>query len=548
MSQIPPSHRPFYISDLLTIFLLCLLIYLTPSFMRPIANPDEARYAEVAREMQVNEDYLNPKLNDVSYFDEAPLFLWAQASSIDTFGISRTSLRFPNVMFAIFGILITYHAARRVYGRRAGLISSAVLATSAFFYAFGNIATPDMALTVFTSAALFSFLAAYKEKESFVRRGLSFILFFIFSALALMSNGLEGIILPLSVILLFLCFTGPISFLKSLSKSDLFACILGFLAFCALALPWYILTNAPFLSESISNKQSEPWLFFALMPLGFLPWLVFLPRAIWNAAKEGWKKFKTENAESLFFIIWTIFVFSFFAFSKSKLVAYILPIYPAIAILVGSLIAKSWKMADNAKELYAERSIISFLGLIATASVMPIYFTLRVNSSFLYPESGLWLFALLAVIFLLGTGLIRIFLAKGFFKYSIVSTVLTMCFALFLFCPIAKHIQRASTEGFAKIIKTQRQNSERIILVNCTDEAQDLNLWMNEIASVCENNTIVSTNEKLSKVVKNEKVFIVASQYWVNNIYPQSGLELTELSSLGKLHLFTNKEKSDGGK
>ena len=91
----------------------------------PLSNPDEGRYAEIPREMVASGDYVTPRLNGVVYFEKPPLVYWTTAVCLKVFGSSEWSMRATPALFALFGVLVTYAAARRLHGRTAGLLAAA---------------------------------------------------------------------------------------------------------------------------------------------------------------------------------------------------------------------------------------------------------------------------------------------------------------------------------------------------------------------------------------------------------------------------------------
>src|SRR4051812_10225070 len=86
----------------------------------PLANPDEGRYAEIPREMIASGDWVMPHLNGVPYFEKPPLVYWCVALCEKVFGPSEWSVRIVPAVFGLWGVLFTYAAGRRLYGREAG--------------------------------------------------------------------------------------------------------------------------------------------------------------------------------------------------------------------------------------------------------------------------------------------------------------------------------------------------------------------------------------------------------------------------------------------
>src|SRR3954466_11120259 len=114
-----------------TIQLVVLVLVATAWFgsleLRGLFVPDEGRYAEIPREMLASGDWVTPRLNGVPYFEKPPLVYWCVAVSQQVFGLSEWSVRLVPALFGLWGVLFTYTAARRLYGRDAGLGAAVVL-------------------------------------------------------------------------------------------------------------------------------------------------------------------------------------------------------------------------------------------------------------------------------------------------------------------------------------------------------------------------------------------------------------------------------------
>lgn len=516
METLPPPRkgRP-RLADVAIIAILCMAFYFSLSFTRPLASPDEGRYSEIPREMAETGDWVTPRLNGVQYFYKPPLFYWMQATSIEALGVNRMSLRLPNSAMAVLGIVLTYLAAAWTYGRKAGLFSAAVLATTLFYYAMGNIITLDMTVSVFITGALFSFMLAWRERESAAKRGAFWISAFAFSALAVMTKGLIGILIPGCVAFLYLMLTGPVSSLRSVRKSDLAWWAAGLAVFAAIAVPWHVLAaaaNPPlegaegmfsknpegqgfawyyfinehflrYLDAETSHRYQPFWFFFAFAPVGFIPWIVLLPRAVRNAAAGGWAKLKASNPEFIFLCVWIAFVLLFFSISKSKLLPYILPIYPALAVIVGRLLAKVWDAPEKYR-LRPEAYTLVGLGFAAAVAVVPLFAHFSAKGKILNPESAMICFGALGIFLLCGSLVTLYFILKR--RPHAATFSLFAAIALFLFCfnPLGSHLQRPDTEEFAKIIMQKASPDAKIIASECYNEAQDLPVWLGRVISV----------------------------------------------------------------
>lgn len=313
---------------------------------RHISSPDEGRYIEIPREMVETGDYVLPRLNGVLYFEKPPLFYWLQASAIKLIGISEWSMRAWPALLGLFGCWMTYAVGARFYGRTAGVVSAAVLATTLLYYALARFVTIDMAESVFMAAALFAFLLSAEEEDEkrairWARAG------HVAAALAVLSKGLIGVLLPGLVGLLWIAMLGRWSFVRRA------LCPTGVLLFLAIAVPWHVLAamrNHDFLwfyfvhehlmrfTTDVHRRDGPFWYFFAVVAVGFLPWTGYLWHAVREALPSGWTT-RRERPVELYLLIWAGVIFLFFTLSSSKLPTYILPIFPPLALLVGRTLA-----------------------------------------------------------------------------------------------------------------------------------------------------------------------------------------------------------------
>lgn len=365
---------------------------------RPLSVPDEARYAEIPREMLVSHDFVTPRLNGVKYFEKPPLFYWLQAGSIKRLNplivrtestltkakreryagsISEWAVRLPNALVALLGCLLVYLAGRFLFERRAGLLSAIILASSLLYFVLARMVTLDMSLSFCLSGSLLAFLVAINSPPGLGRR---FLLYsaYSFSALAVLTKGLVGLLFPTMIIGLWILFTNQWRVLKSLYLPS------GFLLFLLIVLPWHILVqlkNSEFFqfyfieqqflrySTLIAQRYEPNWFFIPIFIAGFLPWVGFLVQAIVTHFPRNWQQFKERN-NYIFLLLWPGLIFIFFSFSQSKLIPYILPIFPALALLTGHYFSTHWQRSGNLKWGYLSIPFIWLcLGIIGLLSL-----------------------------------------------------------------------------------------------------------------------------------------------------------------------------------
>ena len=309
---------------------------------RDLWSPDEGRYAEIPREMLATGDFLTPRLNGVKYFEKPPLMYWLEAGAISVFGLNEWAARLWPALFALFGCLAVYFTGRALYSRRAGLFAAATLAISPLYAFMGGILTLDMALTAELTLAFCAFLLAVREPPGHRRRFL-FYGFYLSAALAVLTKGLVGIVIPAMVIGAWVVLLWEWGLLRRMYLPT------GLLLFLAVAAPWHVLVARAnpefahfyFIHEhferyltTVHNRYEPPWYFLPVLLAGMYPFSVFLPDALRNNLRGRWHARKTSG-DTWFLVLWSVLPFLFFSFSDSKLIPYVLPVWPPLALLVG---------------------------------------------------------------------------------------------------------------------------------------------------------------------------------------------------------------------
>jgi len=347
----------------------------------PLANPDEGRYAEIPREMLAAGDWVTPRLDGINYFEKPPLLYWCVALAEKILGPGEFALRLTPALFALGGVLLTYAAARRLHGRAAGLAGAIVLATSLLYFGVGQVIVLDTAVSVLMSATLFCFILGVREPPG-ARRRWFFYGLYASSALATLTKGLMGFLVTGAVMFLWLLVFNQWKRLRPLHLPG------GLALFLAIALPWHVLAaqrNPTWFHRYIvfehfgrftttAHGRYQPWWWFIPILLGGLfPWVGFLRAAMRDATCGRWaRRTESENADRWFLVTWAAFVFLFFSASHSKLAPYILPVFPALAVLIGAWIART--LENEPARLGMGLRIFGFMcGLLAVALVMVVF-------------------------------------------------------------------------------------------------------------------------------------------------------------------------------
>jgi len=330
--------------------ILCLLLgivffYKLGSY--PLFDLDEPRYAEAAREMLERNDWITPYFNYVVRFEKPVFFYWLIALAYQWFGVSEFSARFFSAVMASGTVFMVYGFGRYWISRQYGLISALILATSVLFIGIGRMSITDMTLTGWLAATSFClFMAAHKNLRWWLAAG-------FFSGLAVLTKGPVGLVVPGAIFTIYTLLTG--NFTRCLLNRWL---PLAILICLTVALPWYVLAyqanGQRFLDELFMNNvtrysdvvsgHKQPVYFYAIVLVaGFLPWTAFLPAALRQLAALG-KTHQTQVESKnyrylipLYAAVWTIFIFLFFTAGNTKLLTYILPLFPALALLTASV-------------------------------------------------------------------------------------------------------------------------------------------------------------------------------------------------------------------
>lgn len=378
--------------------LLVLLVGID-NMQRPLANPDEGRYSEISREMAQSGDWVTPRLNGIKYFEKPPLQYWASAASFKVFGESEFSARLYTALAGLLCLLCVGYTAWRLGSRESALISVGVLLASPYFLAMGGIVTLDTGLTAWTTLAVCAFLLAHAGPESERRRWM--LLAWGGMALAILSKGLIGIVFPSAVIFFHCLIHRDWALLKRLEW------LRGGALFLAITVPWHVAVSMAnpefahfyFVHEhferflSKAHRREEPWWFFwPILFGGFLPWALMLVPAAWS----GWRGETQRDAFPWrrFALLWTLLIMVFFSLSGSKLPAYILPVFPILALVVGD-----WLTRQRAETLW--KYVLPIAVLVAAALFFAWGAPERAKSAWtreLYASARPWLVAGMAVL------------------------------------------------------------------------------------------------------------------------------------------------------
>ena len=456
--------------DLLWLVVGFALLYSFRLGSYPLGPGDEGRYAEIPRELLASGDWVVPRLNDVYYFEKPPLMYWLTAMSESVFGLNAWAVRFVPAMLALGGVLLTYGAGRRLYGREAGVASAVVLGTSLLYFAIGRLPLLDMGLTVLMSATLFCFILAVREPPGTRRRWLFYGLY-ASAALATLTKGLIGFLGAGAVMFLWLLVFNQWKRLRPLHLPA------GILIFLAIALPWHLLAASRAETWAhrylvvehferfftpVAKRPGAWWYYLPVVLAGLIPWAPCLFPALRERLRGGWAA-RAQNADAWFLVTWAAFIFLFFSKSQSKLIPYVLPVFPALAVLIGSWLGDAMRAPDGGQRLKNSLRVVTFVcGLLAFALVAAVLAPGLVK---LEPAKALLLrpLAFLMAGALVVGGVVAPVLARGRSVASAMGALAAMMavfFGTLLFA--APVLNKPSTQALAQIVVAQAKPGDRI--------------------------------------------------------------------------------------
>lgn len=490
---------------LITIFVLAFIFFFFKLWGFMLFDVDEPRYAEAAREMIESNNWITPYFNYVVRFDKPVLFYWLIAFCYKLFGVSEFAARLPSAIMATLMVLSTYFFGRKHINQNFAFISALVLLTSLQFIGLARMSITDMTLSGFICFMLFSGFTAIHSAGN--KRILWWYAFYIFLALGTLSKGPVAPAVAVIVIWPYCLLTGR--FIEVFKTCRLYT---GILLFLIITAPWYILVylengqayidqfiitdNLKRFTGTVSGHKGPVYFFFIVVLVGFIPWSTFLPYALIKYLKPVFDSFKKkqvplqcsiegneENKECsacifvnlfkkiinpirdtynnvpvekgliLFALIWFLSVFTFFSLSGTKLLTYILPLFPALALIMGMLWYDFIENKDKIKDKYMLISsgflvtmflIIAYLLIFQFNALMPRDAkVLNLGDIRIYGALTLSLGSILCFIFI-------ILKKRAFAFYSLVAMI--VCIAFIAIYGILPGVNNAAQGHLNKLI------------------------------------------------------------------------------------------------
>lgn len=428
------------VSPWCVLLVMPFILYIALLACMPLMEPDEGRYSLIPYEMNVAGDYVTPHLKGVDYFEKPVLSYWATALAFKVFGNNAWASRLWVGLCAWGCILLAYWMGTWFHDTKSGVYAAAFLSTSLFPFAIGRINVLDMPLAFFVGLATwtgFRFLAGPERRKRWL-----YLLYFG-STLAFLTKGLIGIVFPFGIlvvwlacerrwrdilrlvspvgVLIMLAVAGPWLFLVQRANPDFF---------------WFFFVQEHFLryTTTMHNRYQPMYYFLPILIVGVMPWLGFLPEALTGLKTRFATLF--GRREGLFLGIWAGLIVLFFSVSSSKLIPYIAPVFPPLAVILGHICRAYDDTRSGSKGILTTLCVV-VQSLIFMCLLFAPLFVARLQLSFAqwWPWIVLPLIAQVLLVFL--PHFIRRHTGQGWFA-SIY--VLSAMFLAGLLCPVGSLI------------------------------------------------------------------------------------------------------------
>jgi 4-amino-4-deoxy-L-arabinose transferase len=343
-------------------------------------DPGESRYVETVREMMISGNWLDPTLGFLRYYDKPPGYFWLVGGAFAVFGRTEWAARAPSVAAAALTIVLVVAFAWRRLGPRAALTAGAILATAVHFVALGRSVRMDMVLTLLVTATLLQAFALWERPAPGTADGprATWPLYAL-PAAGLLVKGPVAVLLPALIVIAYLIATRT-TFHRDRIRPDTASLVaLGIIAAWyssqAVRAPDYLWTFlwqhnfGRFLGRTLAGHPEPIWFYLWILPLTFLPWTLFLPGALYH----GQHRARRGHHLSIFLLLWCAIPFVFFSVCRAKLATYLLPIFPALALLVAAYLDRVVRAPASARaRAFRVPALTWTIGMAAIAFGIPV--------------------------------------------------------------------------------------------------------------------------------------------------------------------------------
>lgn len=351
--------------------ILFLLLYIAPLNVRPVATPDEARYGEISREMLVTGDFIVPRLNGLRYFEKPVLGYWLNAASMAMFGDNGFAIRLPSALAVGLTALTIFLMVQRFYrSDRTAMLATLIYITFVGIYGVGTFCLLDSLLTVFLTSTLSCFFVA-RDSDTRRKRSVWLLLCGVFCGAAFLTKGFLAFVMPVLIVTPFLLWEKRWRELLTLPWFPLFGAMV-------VALPWCIVIGLyepdywhyffwkehvqRFFSADSSMHVKPFWFLIPYFLIGALPWLLFVPVVLVRLNRE-----LLREPLIRFCLCWMILPLVFLSISSGKMLTYVLPCFPPLAVLLAIGLTEYFRQEKKGAFRYCSILLSMSTGFIIVA-------------------------------------------------------------------------------------------------------------------------------------------------------------------------------------
>ena len=343
-----------------------LLFFLNGSLL--ITDTVESNYSLSAKEMVLSGNWISPQIYGNFWYDKPIFSYWMIALGFKIFGFTEFGARFFPAITGLLGLLLATWGGKKLYSEKVGFYSGVVLLTTIEFFLISKSILTDGALFFFFNGALLFFYLAYSGKNKNYYYGM-----YVFSALATLTKGPIGFLLPGLIVVLFILWEKNWRELKNAKI------LTGIIVFLAIVGPWYgamaylhkdfvasFFGTQNFLRATVSEHPRDNVIYYYLVinMLTCFPWIGFFPSMLKNIVRKG-GKWIVPAAREKFLLLWIFVIFLFYQNMATKYITYTYPIMLPFSYLIAAyFIEKKETLKVKGVLIYN----LIFFGILAVAA------------------------------------------------------------------------------------------------------------------------------------------------------------------------------------
>ena len=372
---------------------------------------DEGNNASCTYEMLESGNWIVPTFNYRLREDKPVLIYWLQMGCYRVLGVNETAARLPSALAALLTIVVVYELGRRMFGVATGLLAGLILGGSVGLLGAAHFANPDALLVAFCTLTL---ALIWTDQQGERRGTLAWV--GVACGLAVLAKGPIGLLAPAGICVAYYAWQRQLSRLLDWRIGDIA------LAFVLVAAPWYVWVTVDTRGAwirgfwekhhvergmtAMENHSGPLYYYLLVLCAGLLPWSIFLGPTVLHA----WKRLRLPDSADRpavrFLVVWVGAFLVFFSIVRTKLPNYILPAYPALALLTAHMLQR-WRVGEWDMPRWMARLalfVMALAGVGISVGILVGAGVLEIDGfrSRLYPDLAPW--AWLGAIFVVAAG------------------------------------------------------------------------------------------------------------------------------------------------